>query len=115
MSIPKFLFCFYLTFTVLLVAFSFGNVLYCQNCPNPDVVASYRDWEVSSCMRCTSVDQFHKEIFKLMPDIRTVARVFHLGALEHFAALFNMGHPATIEIISLMTMFLLASIVLSSM
>lgn len=107
------MFCFCITSTALLAAFSFGNVLYCQNCPRE--VPDDDDWVASRCMRCTSVDQFHKAIFRFIPDIRAVARVLHLEALEDFAALFDVAHPATIEIISLMAVFLLASLTVSAM
>ena len=108
------MFCFCITSTALLAAFSVGNLLYCQNCSDATVRVDNYQWPPSDCTRCPSVDQFHKEILRFVPDLRGVARVLHLEALERFAGLFKDLHPATFELISVMSVFLLASLTLSA-
>jgi hypothetical protein len=114
MSMPRFLVCFYLTFTVLLAVFSFSSVLYCQNCHNTKWSAANDDWQNSGCEKCHLVDQFDKKMLKLIPDIRAFAETHHLQKLENIALLFGVLSPATIEIISLLTLFLLVSFAIST-
>ncbi len=109
MSMPRFLVCFCLTFTVLLAVFSFSSVLYCQNCDNTK-------WSAvnDGCEKCHLVDQFDKKMLKLIPDIRAFAETHHLQKLENIALIFGVLSPATIEIISLLTLFLLVSFAIST-
>ena len=115
MSIPKFLFWFCITLTTVLTAFTFGNLLYCQHCPNTRPLNDMDEGQYYDCSRCASVDQFHKTIFPVVPGLGTVAKLLHLEVLADFAELFHVLKPVTIEIISVMAVFLLVSIILSAM
>ena len=49
----------------------------------------------------------------LLPDVRRLAGIVNLEMLEDFSKFFKMLNPATIEIISIMTLLFLAAFVIS--